>query len=175
MDVSIGFGAETANTWEKLAGIHVGNIRGHAQRRSRRLIDRQAATKRRALVALSDGATIERVASTAGVTRQSLSAWRRRDPDFANAWDVALGTGLDKLETKMATAAPAERKGILIQLSLHRPHVWARGNRASYALQERVPVELQDAISRSLSQMRGAVSVVATEAFLYDGSGTPTL
>ncbi len=52
----------------------------------------------RFLAALGEGLSVAGAAKLAGVGRQTVYDWRKRDGEFAAAWDDAIETGTDNLE-----------------------------------------------------------------------------
>ncbi|MCS6987362.1 MAG: hypothetical protein NZM40_08045 [Sphingomonadaceae bacterium] len=67
--------------------------------------------KLRFLDALREGADVEAAARRCGRTRAGAFAERLRDPAFAEAWDEALGSELDVLETRLIARALARTGG----------------------------------------------------------------
>lgn len=57
------------------------------------------------LAALSSSANVSLSCQTAGVSRASVYAAKQSDPDFAQAWALAMQTALDALEAELISRA----------------------------------------------------------------------
>jgi hypothetical protein len=68
------------------------------------------------LAALDEGCSIAGACERAVIARSTAYAWRRDDPDFAEAWDSAVETGTDALEDEAVKRAKAGSDTLLIFL-----------------------------------------------------------
>ena len=63
----------------------------------------------RFLIGLGEGLSVAGAAKLAGVGRQTVYDWRKRDAAFAAAWDDAIETGTDNLEDEARRSRVVER------------------------------------------------------------------
>lgn len=72
--------------------------------------------RERFLDALEAGLSIAAAARAAGVGRQTVYDWRRREPEFGAAWDAAVETGTDRLEDEAHKRALTQSDTLMIFL-----------------------------------------------------------
>lgn len=76
----------------------------------------------RFLTALGEGMSVAGAAKLAGVGRQTVYDWRKRDAAFAAAWDDAIETGTDNLEDEARRRAMSSSDTLMIfMLKARRP------------------------------------------------------
>jgi hypothetical protein len=74
---------------------------------------------------LADLGNITLAALGAGLGRRTVYGWRKKDPDFAAAWDDALEIGADALEDEARRRAMAGSDLLLIfLLKGAKPHIY---------------------------------------------------
>jgi hypothetical protein len=78
--------------------------------------------RERFLTALGEGLSVAGAAKLAGVGRQTVYDWRKRDAAFASAWDDAIETGTDNLEDEARRRAMSSSDTLMIfMLKARRP------------------------------------------------------
>lgn len=85
---------------------------------------------KRALAVLRRGGSLAEAAKAAGVGRDTLWEWRKKDADFAAQAEEAMGAGIDVLEDTLTLCAqkalinPAYQKSLIFLLTNRRPDEW---------------------------------------------------
>jgi AcrR family transcriptional regulator len=85
---------------------------------------------KRALAVLRRGGSLAEAAKAAGVGRDTLWEWRKKDADFAAQAEEAMGAGIDRLEDTLTLCAqkaltnPAYQKALIFLLTNRRPDKW---------------------------------------------------
>ena len=98
-------------------------------RRGRTTPDKTDAYKR-AIAVLRRGGSLAEAAKAAGVGRDTLWEWRKKDADFAARAEEAMGVGVDVLEDTLTLCAqkaltnPAYQKALIFLLTNRRPNEW---------------------------------------------------
>ncbi|SEL39165.1 hypothetical protein SAMN04515666_103607 [Bosea lupini] len=78
--------------------------------------------RERFLAALGEGLSVAGAAKLAGIGRQTVYDWRKRDGEFAAAWDDAIETGTDNLEDEARRRAMSTSDTLMIfMLKARRP------------------------------------------------------
>jgi len=98
-------------------------------RRGRKTPDKTDAYKR-AVAVLRRGGSLAEAAKAAGVGRDTLWEWRKKDADFAARAEEAMGLGVEELEDTLTVCAqktltnPAYQKSLIFLLTNRRPDKW---------------------------------------------------
>lgn len=102
---------------------------------------------------LVKGQTITAASETAGICRRTAYNWRESDKEFAEAWDDAIETGTEKLETEATRRALEGSDTLLIfLLKARRPKIY----------RERITAELTGKDGKDLIGHTGVLVVPAT-------------
>ena len=83
------------------------DLRSQGQAQMARTEKREAAQREQFLAALSETASVTRACEITGLPRRTVYNWRATDPEFAQAWEVALDLGTDALEDEAIRRAYA--------------------------------------------------------------------
>lgn len=86
------------------------------------ILPKASPPQERFLTALGEGLSVAGAAKLAGVGRQTVYDWRKRDAAFAAAWDDAIETGTDNLEDEARRRAMSTSDTLMIfMLKARRP------------------------------------------------------
>lgn len=130
----------------------------------------------RFLTALGEGLSVAGAAKLAGVGRQTVYDWRKRDAAFAAAWDDAIETGTDNLEDEARRRAMSTSDTLMIfMLKARRPDKYKDRRASEISGPGGGPIEtttdftmlgLEDleTLERIYSKMAGQASQVAGPA-----------
>jgi hypothetical protein len=83
-----------------------------------------------AIAVLKRGGSLAEAAKAAGVGRDTLWEWRKKDADFAVRAEEAMGIGIDVLEDTLTLCAqkaltnPAYQKALIFLLTNRQPDKW---------------------------------------------------
>jgi len=115
------------------------------------------------LEALADRGTVRMAARQAGINPDTAFVWRSKDPEFAAAWDAAIETVHDEMESNMVDMA-RKQEGMM---SFHAGKLWLVTHRKKWREQ---PAETAvEILSRTLE---GFVMALRESR---SGSGTAAL
>ena len=112
-------------------------------RRGRKTPDKTDAYKR-AVAVLRRGGSLAEAAKAAGVGRDTLWEWRKKDADFAARAEEAMGLGVEELEDTLTVCAqktltnPAYQKSLIFLLTNRRPDKWKLHRNANQASEFKV-------------------------------------
>ena len=101
--------------------------------------------KRKAfLKCLANGDSVQNSANVAGVARGTVYRWRQEDESFAADWDMALDSGVDRLEDEAYKRALDGSDTLLIfLLKSKRPGVYSEKLRQEISGPNGGPVQVQ--------------------------------
>ncbi|NBB81653.1 MAG: terminase [Verrucomicrobia bacterium] len=85
------------------------------------------------LSCLENGDSVQNAANVAGVARGTVYRWRKEDEEFAAAWDMALDSGIDRLEDEAYKRALSGSDTLLIfLLKSKRPSIYSEKQRLEH-------------------------------------------
>lgn len=104
--------------------------------------------RERFLTALAEVPNVSRACREAGVSRRIVYCRKTADPKFAQAWEEALETGIDRLEEiAMERAMAGSDRLLMFLLKAHRPEKYREGGRPQAAPSnwpERIQLRFED-------------------------------
>ena len=84
--------------------------------------DKRDTQKKRFIETLTQQGTVSCAAQAAGVSRMTAYRWRETDREFASAWDDAMGTAVDAVESALyQKARSGDTVPMIFYLKAHRP------------------------------------------------------
>ena len=100
------------------------------QKRKRKIGNRPETTeryKKRFIETLEKGYSPRYAAKLANVSRPTIYNWKRDDPEFAAAWDDAILTGVDLVESRLVQRAIKNSdSNAQFYLRAHKPEIYGR-------------------------------------------------
>lgn len=132
--------------------------------------------RERFLIALGEGLSVAGAAKLAGVGRQTVYDWRKRDASFAAAWDDAIETGTDNLEDEARRRAMNSSDTLMIfMLKARRPDKYKERRASEVSGPGGGPIQTEwdysklslddlEALERLYSQMAGEPAQAAGPA-----------
>lgn len=86
------------------------------------MCDRRDNQKKRFIETLAEQGTVSCAAKAAGVSRMTAYRWRQDDREFASAWDDAMETAVDAVESALyQKARGGDTVPMIFYLKAHRP------------------------------------------------------
>ena len=108
-----------------------------------------AAYKKRFLEKLAQGNAPRIAAKLANISRPTIYNWKRDDQEFSAAWEDAVETGLDKVETALfKRAIKNSDTAAIAYLKAYRPERYARKDVGKSRTNVAVDTTLQEHIKR---------------------------
>jgi hypothetical protein len=109
-----------------------------------------AAYKKRFLEKLAQGNAPRIAAKLANISRPTIYNWKRDDQEFSAAWEDAVETGVDKVETALVKRAIKHSDAAAIAyLKAYRPERYARKD----SVEPRTNVNLQITLQEHFKQL----------------------
>ena len=102
------------------------------------------------LLCLANGDSVKHACEVSGIGRKTVYLWRSQDGDFAEAWDEAIESGVERLEDEAYRRALVGSDTLMIfLLKAKRPKVYADKQRLEHTGADGGPLQIQ-AIERCI-------------------------
>lgn len=95
------------------------------------------------LLCLANGDSVKHACEVSGIGRKTVYMWRAEDPGFADEWDDAIESGVERLEDEAYRRALVGSDTLMIfLLKAKRPKVYADKQRIEHSGPNGGPVEV---------------------------------